>query len=40
MTRWGAVDYTDVSGVRGPLMVVQRVRDVGLGRVRHRARRW
>ncbi len=29
MMRWGAVDYTDISGIRGPLMVVQGVRDVG-----------
>jgi V/A-type H+/Na+-transporting ATPase subunit B len=29
MTRWGAVEYTSVRGLRGPLLVVQGVRGVG-----------
>ncbi len=29
MTRWGAVEYTSVRGLRGPLMVVQGVHGVG-----------
>jgi V/A-type H+-transporting ATPase subunit B len=29
MTRWGAVDYTHVKGMRGPLMILQGVRGVG-----------
>ncbi len=29
MTRWGAVEYTSVTGLRGPLLVVRDVRGVG-----------
>lgn len=29
MTRWGAVDYTDISGMRGPLIIVQGVHGIG-----------
>jgi V/A-type H+-transporting ATPase subunit B len=29
MTRWGALEYTSVQGLRGPLLVVQDVRGVG-----------
>ncbi len=29
MTRWGAVDYTGIAALRGPLLVVQGVQGVG-----------
>ncbi len=29
MTRWGAIEYTDIAGVRGPLLIVRAVEGVG-----------